>query len=154
MVLWFYNCQTKHDSFARNSPISTVLTVECFLKVILSIYRFKRVNFFLENGIVESKTCKQYGRHKERAEFNPGLMKKSNDDWTSDVIDAVFLELKSTSILLSPSSHPVDIKVGSRNSEVGSQKSEVGSPKSLCKSRVKSNHISNIDRNNQLDSKR
>ena len=61
----------------------TVLTVECFLEVILSIYRFKRVNFLFEIGIVESKTCKQYGRHKEREEFNPGLMNKSNDDLTS-----------------------------------------------------------------------
>ena len=81
VVLWFYNCQKKHDSFASNSPISTVLTVECFLEVILPIYLFKRVNFLFENGIVESKTCKQYGRHKERAEFNPGLMNKSNDDF-------------------------------------------------------------------------
>ena len=39
------------------------LTVDCFLEVILSIYRFKRVNFLFENGIVESKTCEQYGRH-------------------------------------------------------------------------------------------
>ena len=73
LALWFYN-------FARNFPIFTVLTVECFLEVILSVYRFKRVNFHFENGIVESKTCKQYGRHKERAEFNPGLMNKINDD--------------------------------------------------------------------------
>ena len=57
-----------------------ILTVECFLEVILLIYCFKRVNFLFENGIVESKTCKQYGRHKGRAEFNPGLMNKSNDD--------------------------------------------------------------------------
>ena len=91
LAFWFYNCQTKRDSFARNSPISTVLTVECFLEVILSIYGFKRVNFLFENGIVESKTCKQYGRHNseqkhpflERAEFNSGLMNKSNDDLTS-----------------------------------------------------------------------
>ena len=27
--------------------------------------------------------CTQYGRHKEREEFNPGLMNKSNDDLTS-----------------------------------------------------------------------
>ena len=47
----------------RNSPISTVLTVESFLEVILSIYLFKSVDFLFENGIVESKTCKQYGRH-------------------------------------------------------------------------------------------
>ena len=31
----------RHDSFALNSPISTVLTVECFLEVIRSIYRLK-----------------------------------------------------------------------------------------------------------------
>ena len=29
--------------FARNYPISTVLNVECFFEVILSIYRFKMV---------------------------------------------------------------------------------------------------------------
>ena len=75
------HCQTKHDSFARNSPISTVLTVECFLEAIFFIYHFKKVNFLFENGIVESKTCKQYGRHKDREEFNPGLMNKSNDDF-------------------------------------------------------------------------
>ena len=63
LALWFCNCQTKHDSFARNSPISTVLTVECFLEVILSIYHFKRVNFLFENGMVESNTCEQYGLH-------------------------------------------------------------------------------------------
>ena len=51
----------KHDSFALDSPISTVLTVECFLEVILSIYHFKRVNFLFENGTLESKTLKQYG---------------------------------------------------------------------------------------------
>ena len=44
----------KHDSFALNSLISTVLTVECFLEVILLIYRFKRVNFLFENGTLES----------------------------------------------------------------------------------------------------
>ena len=33
--------------------------------------------------VVDSKTCKQYGRHnsgEERVEFNPDLMNKSNDD--------------------------------------------------------------------------
>ena len=54
------------DLSSAHSPISTVLAVECFLEVILSIYRFKRVNLLFENGVVESKTCKQYGRHKER----------------------------------------------------------------------------------------
>ena len=44
-----------------NSPISTVLTVECFLEVILSIYRFKRVTLFFENSTLESQTLKQYG---------------------------------------------------------------------------------------------
>ena len=44
-------------------------------------------------------------------------------------IDMVFLELKCTSILLWPSSHPADIKVGSQKSEDGSPKSEVQSPK-------------------------
>ena len=42
-------------------------------------------------------------------------------------VDMVFLELKCTSVLLWPSSHPADIKVGSRKSEIGSRKSEVGS---------------------------
>ena len=42
--------------------MSTVLTVECFLEVILSICRLKRVNFLFEKGVVESKTRKQYGR--------------------------------------------------------------------------------------------
>ena len=51
------DCQTKHDSFARNFPISTVLNVECFLEVILSIYRFKMVKFPFENGTLESTTC-------------------------------------------------------------------------------------------------
>ena len=51
-----------HDSFARNSPMSTVLPVECFLEVIFSICRFEMVNFLFEKGVVESKTCKQYGR--------------------------------------------------------------------------------------------
>ena len=53
-------CQTKHDSFSRNSPISTVLTVECFFAVILSICRFKRVNFLFENVVVESKTYNSF----------------------------------------------------------------------------------------------
>ena len=43
-------CQTKHDSFARNSPISTVLSVECFLELILLIYRFKMINFRLKTA--------------------------------------------------------------------------------------------------------
>ena len=47
----------------------------------------------------------------------------------ADSIDMVFLELKGTSILLWPSSHPADIKVGSPKSEVGNLKSEVQSPK-------------------------
>ena len=51
----------KHDSFALNSPISTVFTVERFLEVILSIYCFKRVSFLFENGTLESKTLKQFG---------------------------------------------------------------------------------------------
>ena len=42
--------------------MSTVLTVECFLEVILSICLFEMVNFLFEKGVVESKTCKQYGR--------------------------------------------------------------------------------------------
>ena len=45
-------------------------------------------------------------------------------------IDMVFLELKCTSILLWPCSHPADIKVRSLKSEGRSRKSEVGSRKS------------------------
>ena len=41
-------------------PISTVLPVECLLQDILSICRFKRVNFLFENGVVESKTCNSF----------------------------------------------------------------------------------------------
>ena len=73
------DCQTKHDSFAMNSPISTVLNVECFLEVILLICRFKMVKFPFENGTLESRTCyKQYG-----AKFNPFLINRSNDALTS-----------------------------------------------------------------------
>ena len=43
----------------------------------------------------------------------------------------VFLELKFTSILLRPNSHPADIYVESRKPEVGSPKSEVPSRLSL-----------------------
>ena len=88
-----YNCQTKHDSFARNSPISTVLTVEYFLEVILSFYRFTRVNFVFENGIVQSNikrvnnmvTTIAAKKIPSRIEqnFNPGLINKSNNDLTS-----------------------------------------------------------------------
>ena len=64
-----------------NSPISTVLTVECFLEVILSIYRFKMVNFFLKTAQLSLKHVHNVAT--TRAKFNPGLMKKSNDDLTS-----------------------------------------------------------------------
>ena len=49
-------------------------------------------------------------------------------------IDVVFLELKCTSLLLWPSSHPADIKVGSRKSEIRSRKSEILSRKSEVRS--------------------
>ena len=52
----------------------------------------------------------------------------------ADSIDMAFLELKGTSILLWPSSHPADIKVGSPKSEVGNLKSAVRSPKSEVRS--------------------
>ena len=59
----------------------TVLTVECFLEVILSIYRFKRVNFFLKTAYLSLKLVNNTAA--TRREFNPGLMNKSNDDLTS-----------------------------------------------------------------------
>ena len=53
--------QSMPNFFAASCPFSTVLTDECFLEVILSIYHFKRVNFLFENGTFESKTLQQYG---------------------------------------------------------------------------------------------
>ena len=46
--------QSNPNFFAMNCPISTILTVEYFLELILLIYCFKRVNFPSENGIFES----------------------------------------------------------------------------------------------------
>ena len=63
-----------------NSPISTVLTVECFLEVILSIYRFKRVNFLSVNSAFEFKTLKQYGHVTTEAFSVPP---RNNEDMTS-----------------------------------------------------------------------
>ena len=44
-------CPSKRNFFAVNSPISTVLTVEYLLEVILSIYLFKKASFLSENGM-------------------------------------------------------------------------------------------------------
>ena len=40
--------------------MSTILTVECFLEVIRSICCLKTVNFLVESGIFESKTCNSF----------------------------------------------------------------------------------------------
>ena len=61
----------------RSNLLATSLTVECFLEVILSIYRFKRGNFLFENGIVESKTCRQYGRHKSGQDAPKGIFRRN-----------------------------------------------------------------------------
>ena len=53
---------------AVHFDFSTVLTDECFLEVILSIYRYKTVNFLFENGTFESKTLQQYG-HVTKEDF-------------------------------------------------------------------------------------
>ena len=73
IVVW--DCQTKHDSLARNYPISTVLNVECFLKVILSIYCFKMMKFPFENSQYNMLTMWHHNLS--------SLMNKSNDALTS-----------------------------------------------------------------------